>query len=248
VSSVCADGTNYEPTTGQAPTPQTTNEEPTADPQSGSSVQCSVFSVQLDVAQPSAEQLVSSDDGASSTASGVASAPSNTVGNEANSLLPTEPNDRLEVERDDSGPPVNSVESRAPDAAFSQKVPENAEVAGPDTAPARAFPTAMELLLSIILVISCALWCLSASAADTRVRSIPATPAKAKANTVSPQRSTGVHAEPGRILSHHEGRVSACGVRTNTVSPQSSPRSQRRNRQKKQEEFDHFAELMVTES
>jgi hypothetical protein len=45
-----------------------------SDPQSGSSVQCSVFSVQLDVAQPAAEQFVCSDFG------GRASCPSVTIG------------------------------------------------------------------------------------------------------------------------------------------------------------------------
>jgi hypothetical protein len=74
VSSVCVGGTSYGPATGQAPTPHTTNQQPTtnqaADPQSGSSVQCSVFSVQLNDAQPTAEQLASFDDGGPSTASG----------------------------------------------------------------------------------------------------------------------------------------------------------------------------------
>jgi hypothetical protein len=168
------EGTDYEPATGQAPTQHTTNQQPStnqaADPLSGSSVQCSVFRVPLDEAQPTAERRVSSDHGGSSTASGVASAPSNPLEIEANSFLPTEPNDHPEVARDNSDPGMNPVESQAPDAAGSDRERENVDVARPDTAPARPLPAAMELLLSIILVISCALWCLSASAAEARVR------------------------------------------------------------------------------
>jgi hypothetical protein len=215
VNSVCVGGGNDEPAIDQAPTLPTTNEQSTTDPLSWSSDQgsvnsdqFSVFSVQLDDAQPPAEQLVSFDDGGPSTASGgVASVLSNPLGNEANSFLPTEPNDRAKVEPDTSDPRVNPVESKAPDVAGCEKERENREVTGPDTAAAQHFPAAMELLLSIILVISCALWCLSASAAEVRVRSIPTRPATANTNTVSPQRFTGVHPE-----------------RTNTVSPQRTPR------------------------